>query len=53
MFVPTYNFTLTEHDPERPWIVRGQTDKRSRWTTRELLRVGTRELAGAAVERRT
>jgi hypothetical protein len=20
----TYRFTLTEHDPDRPWIVRGQ-----------------------------
>jgi hypothetical protein len=22
--VPEYRFTLTEHDPERPWIVVGQ-----------------------------
>jgi hypothetical protein len=22
--VPEYTFTLTEHDPERPWIVVGQ-----------------------------
>jgi hypothetical protein len=22
--VPEYGFTLTQHDPERPWLVRGQ-----------------------------
>jgi hypothetical protein len=21
MFVPEYSFTVTEHDPDRPWIV--------------------------------
>jgi hypothetical protein len=24
MFVREYSLTLTEHDPDRPWIVRGQ-----------------------------
>jgi hypothetical protein len=24
VFVPEYGFTLTEHDPTRPWIVVGQ-----------------------------
>ncbi len=24
MFVPTFAFTLTEHDPERPWLVVAQ-----------------------------
>lgn len=28
MFVPEYSFTLTEHDADRPWIVRSQ-DRRS------------------------
>ena len=23
MFVPQYGFTITEHDPDRPWIVLG------------------------------
>jgi hypothetical protein len=23
MFVPLFSFTVTEHDPERPWIVLG------------------------------
>ena len=23
MFVPEYSYTVTEHDPARPWIVRG------------------------------
>jgi hypothetical protein len=22
-FVPEYGFTVTEHDPDRPWIIRG------------------------------
>lgn len=24
MFVREYSYTVTEHDPERPWIVQGQ-----------------------------
>jgi hypothetical protein len=37
--MPTYSFVVTEHDPERPWIVRGQDretvtldDSASFWT---------------------
>jgi hypothetical protein len=26
--MPMYSFTVTEHDPDRPWIVRGQ-DRRT------------------------
>jgi hypothetical protein len=24
MFVPEYRFTVTEHDPDRPWLVLGR-----------------------------
>ena len=24
MFVPTYRFTITEHDPAKPWLILGR-----------------------------
>ena len=49
--LPDYRYTVTEHDPERPWIVRGTKPRhRHARRERELLQLGRRALAGAAVD---
>ena len=45
-----YGFTITEHDPDRPWMVLASEHRTIKLPDGlELLRVGARAVASAAV----